>query len=63
MDGEAVKKAEDALRSWLKNSNRVGEDSIESASYDPPWTPGPRRRNEVLIRLQVPAEPVSEAAP
>lgn len=26
--------------------------NVESASYDPPFTPGPLRRNEVLIRLQ-----------
>jgi hypothetical protein len=26
-------------------------DDVEFAGYDPPWTPGPLRRNEVLIRL------------
>jgi hypothetical protein len=25
---------------------------VEAAAYDPPFTPGPFRRNEVLIRLK-----------
>jgi hypothetical protein len=25
---------------------------VETAGYDPPFTPGPLRRNEVLIRLK-----------
>ena len=28
---------------------KAGEPEI--ASYDPPWTPGPLRRNEILIRI------------
>ncbi|MFM7516668.1 MAG: heme-binding protein, partial [Pirellula sp.] len=25
---------------------------VETAGYDPPFTPGPLRRNEVLIRIK-----------
>jgi DNA gyrase inhibitor GyrI len=56
MNSDAVKKAEDSLRNWINNNNLIGDDSIESAGYDPPWTPGPRRRSEVLIRLKLPAK-------
>lgn len=41
----------------FNRATRAGYDSpessgVESASYDPPFTPGPLRRNEVLIRLK-----------
>jgi DNA gyrase inhibitor GyrI len=39
------------LRDWMKSRELVGESAPEFAGYDPPWTPGPFRRNEVLIRL------------
>lgn len=39
------------LRDWMDRKQLVGEASPEFAGYDPPWTPGPFRRNEVLIRL------------
>lgn len=48
------------LREWMKTKNLTAADAkpdssesnnVESASYDPPFTPGPLRRNEVLIRL------------
>lgn len=39
------------LREWMRSKGLVGEGSAEAASYDPPFTPGPLRRNEVLIRL------------
>lgn len=43
--------ADERLRSWMSTRGLVGEENAESAGYDPPWTPGPLRRNEVLIRL------------
>lgn len=49
---KARKDAEAKLRSWMEGKGLVGEGGVESAGYDPPWTPGPMRRNEVLIRLQ-----------
>ena len=39
------------LREWMDSKGLKGSDSIEFAGYDPPWTPGPLRRNEILIRL------------
>jgi len=45
-------RADERLRTWMSTKGLVGEENAESAGYDPPWTPGPLRRNEVLIRLQ-----------
>lgn len=43
--------AEIRLREWILSQGLLGTASVESAGYDPPWTPGPLRRNELLIRL------------
>ena len=49
------------LREWMKSKDLTAAETnpgdpestnVESAPYDPPFTPGPLRRNEVLIRLQ-----------
>ena len=42
---------EGLLRTWIANRGLTGAAISETAGYDPPWTPGPFRRNEVLIRL------------
>lgn len=56
-----AKENETKLREWMNtknltpaqtNSDDLDSTNVESASYDPPFTPGPLRRNEVLIRLQ-----------
>ncbi|WP_417850749.1 SOUL family heme-binding protein [Thalassoglobus sp.] len=52
MNSELVKSQELKLRNWMKSRELEGEISSESAGYDPPFTPGPLRRNEVLIRLK-----------
>lgn len=52
MNRESVTKAEEQLRRWISKKGLVGELDAELAGYDPPWTPGPFRRNEVLIRLK-----------
>lgn len=44
--------AETRLRSWMLSQGLLGEVYVESAGYDPPWTPGLLRRNEILIRLR-----------
>jgi hypothetical protein len=54
---KSAKEAEAKLRTWMATKGLVADDSIESsgvetAGYDPPFTPGPLRRNEVLIRLK-----------
>ncbi|MEM9283293.1 MAG: heme-binding protein [Verrucomicrobiota bacterium] len=42
---------QEKLESWIENQGLqiVGEPVF--AGYDPPWTPGPLRRNEVLLRV------------
>lgn len=45
-------KAEQKLREWITKKKLTPEGSLEVAGYDPPWTPGPFRRNEILIRIQ-----------
>ena len=52
MNRESVAKAEDELRVWMNGSGMIGDGDAEFAGYDPPWTPGLLRRNEVLIRLK-----------
>jgi hypothetical protein len=52
INGESVRKAEERLRKWMSDRGLIGDDDVEFAGYDPPWTPGPLRRNEVLIRLK-----------
>ena len=39
------------LREWMSSRNLRGLDNTETAGYDPPWTPNPFRRNEILIKL------------
>ena len=66
LNEKLAKESETKLRAWMKSKNltpaetsasEAGTDTpdstnVESASYDPPFTPGPLRRNEVLIRLK-----------
>lgn len=44
--------SESKLRDWIEAKGLAVGDDIEVAGYDPPWTPGPLRRNEILIRLK-----------
>lgn len=39
------------LRGWLREQGLQEAGRPFSAYYDPPWTPGPLRRNEVLIPI------------
>jgi len=57
LNEKSSKDAESKLRDWMKSKGLNAEDSnegisVETAGYDPPFTPGPLRRNEVLIRLK-----------
>ena len=57
MSTKAAKEAEAKLRSWMESKGLVADDApdtsgVETAGYDPPFTPGPLRRNEILIRLK-----------
>ena len=48
---ELTAKKEGELRAWMAENELPGDASPDVAGYDPPWLPGPLRRNEVLIRL------------
>jgi hypothetical protein len=57
LTSQSAKESEAKLRNWMATKGLVADDSaessgVETAGYDPPFTPGPLRRNEVLIRLK-----------
>lgn len=57
LNSQRAKEAEAGLRAWMETKGLVAAEStdgsgVETAGYDPPFTPGPLRRNEVLIRLK-----------
>ena len=58
LNTKTAKEAETKLRSWMAEKDLIeapsteGSSSVESAGYDPPFMPGPLRRNEILIRLK-----------
>jgi hypothetical protein len=51
LNSRVAKEQEAKLREWMRSRGLEGEAKAEAAGYDPPFTPGPLRRNEVLIRL------------
>ena len=51
LEKNSLAQAEQRLRKWMAQKQLKAAAPAESAGYDPPWTPGPLRRNEVLIRL------------
>lgn len=52
LNEKTVAKEEENLRKWMSKKGLIADGNSEYAGYDPPWTPGPFRRNEVLIRLK-----------
>jgi DNA gyrase inhibitor GyrI len=52
INSQSVAQAEEKLRAWMNDKGLTGNGDTEFAGYDPPWTPGPLRRNEVLIRVK-----------
>jgi len=57
LSSKSAKDNEAKLRAWMDSKGLVADESlegggVETAGYDPPFTPGPLRRNEVLIRLK-----------
>lgn len=50
---QLVRQQERALRQWLEAKGFSSESDLEVAGYDPPWIPGPLRRNEVLVRIKL----------
>jgi hypothetical protein len=51
-NSESFVKVEEELRIWMNERGLNDAADAEYAGYDPPWTPGPLRRNEILIRLK-----------
>ena len=51
MNSESVREAEERLYKWMEDQKLIRAGDPEFAGYDPPWTLGPLRRNEILIRL------------
>lgn len=51
LNAETRSSREKQLREWIADQGLSAAGTAEAAGYDPPWTPGPFRRNEVLIRL------------
>ncbi len=51
MNRDTSTAAEERLRAWVKDNQLHISGDVEIAGYDPPWTPGPLRRNEILLRL------------
>lgn len=52
MNQASIQEAEKKLRKWIEGKELEADSEYEFAGYDPPWTPGPLRRNEVLIRVK-----------
>ncbi len=52
LEKEKVKRLE--LEAWAKARQLTTTGGPLIAYYDPPWTPGPLRRNEILLRLSSP---------
>jgi DNA gyrase inhibitor GyrI len=40
------------LKAWMERQNLTATGEPFLAYYDPPWTPGPLRRNEVLVPVK-----------
>lgn len=52
-DDDDFAEAEAELRARLSSANIAAAETVETAQYNPPWTLGPFRRNEVLIPIVV----------
>lgn len=52
LNNKSVAEAEEKLNNWINEKGLTRDGDAEYAGYDPPWTPGPFRRNEVLVRVK-----------
>lgn len=53
----------ETVRSWIEERGWVATGDPVLARYDPPWTPPPMRRNEVLIPVRTADRPAGGADP
>ena len=51
-DQDLFENQQGILEEWLREQGYEMVGEAEFAGYDPPWTPGPFRRNEILIRVR-----------
>lgn len=51
LNREQIQRFENQLRAWVRENDWTVAGGLELAGYDPPWTPGPLRRNELLLRV------------
>ena len=49
---EAVRREAERLRGFMERRGLQGNGTVEYAYYDPPWTPPPLRRNEVMMGVR-----------
>ncbi len=63
MDAESAERASKRLRDWVSKRGLQTDPDMEYAGYDPPWTPGPLRRNEALVRVVDQSDATSESNP
>ncbi|MAT10040.1 MAG: SOUL heme-binding protein [Rhodopirellula sp.] len=54
---ELIAKQSALLKEWILDNHYEMIAEPEFAGYDPPWTPAPLRRNEILIRIQLSTQP------
>lgn len=52
---EVSRKRLSELETWIAKQGLKVIGEPEVAAYDPPWTPGPLRRNEILLRVSSPS--------
>ena len=50
---DSCQQQQSTLEAWIQQQGLQSIGRAEIAGYDPPWTPGPLRRNEILIRIAV----------
>lgn len=51
INAETRQKQQVLLEAWIEKRGLTSDGNSEIAGYDPPWTPGPLRRNEILLRI------------
>jgi len=51
VNDEKIQKYEEDLLNWLSKRNRIPVGTFRLARYNPPFTPPPLRRNEILIDI------------
>jgi effector-binding domain-containing protein len=51
-DAEKVRRRSSELKKMLERDGRTVLSPFRSAQYNPPWTPPPFRRNEILVEIE-----------